>query len=72
MPDRWIPQYTMVAFTRIPYDDVVRRAARQDRILDAGMLALGCAAAVAVAAFAVKRGAAAQIFAWLRGLAHRA
>ena len=30
-PKAWIPQYTMVAFTRIPYDEAVRRARRQDR-----------------------------------------
>lgn len=32
-PEWWIPQYTMVAFTRIPYDEVVRRSKRQDHIL---------------------------------------
>ena len=49
----WIPQYTMVAFTRIPYDQVVRRARRQDRILKNVAMGVAGAAAVAVAAGAV-------------------
>lgn len=32
-PRSWIPLYTMVAFTRIPYDEAVRRGKRQDKIL---------------------------------------
>ena len=37
----WIPQYTMVAFTRIPYDEALQRARKQDRILQ--RLAIGVA-----------------------------
>ena len=33
-PTYWMPLYSMVAFSRIPYDEAIRRAARQDRILD--------------------------------------
>jgi kynurenine 3-monooxygenase len=33
-PKFWIPLYSMVAFSRIPYHDAVRRAKRQDMILD--------------------------------------
>lgn len=32
-PDWWIPLYTMVAFTNIPYDEVIRREAKQSKIL---------------------------------------
>jgi kynurenine 3-monooxygenase len=31
---RWLPQYSMVAFTRTPYDEVVRRARKQDRVIE--------------------------------------
>ncbi|CAI2353930.1 unnamed protein product [Caenorhabditis sp. 36 PRJEB53466] len=32
-PNGWIPLYSMVTFSRIPYSEVVGRRARQDRIL---------------------------------------
>jgi kynurenine 3-monooxygenase len=32
-PDRFVPLYTMVTFTRIPYAEAVRRARRQDALL---------------------------------------
>lgn len=32
-PGMWIPLYTMVAFTRIPYHKAIAKAERQDRIL---------------------------------------
>lgn len=38
VPQYWIPQYSMVAFTRIPYHEVIKRANKQDQILD---IALG-------------------------------
>lgn len=46
----WIPQYTMVAFTRIPYDEAVRRARRQDAIMRrlGAMAIAGMVGAVAV------------------------
>jgi len=37
LPDWWIPQYSMVAFTRIPYHHVCQRAARQDVALSAAL-----------------------------------
>ena len=50
----WIPQYTMVAFTRIPYDQVVTRATKQDKVMarlaTLSIVGLLGAAAVGVAA----------------------
>ncbi|MFW5967522.1 MAG: FAD-dependent oxidoreductase [Persicimonas sp.] len=34
MPERWIPLYSMVTFTNIPYAEARARAAQQDRMLD--------------------------------------
>jgi kynurenine 3-monooxygenase len=48
LPNHWIPLYTMVAHTTIPYADALAKAQRQDRILRtvaAGTLAVGAAAA---------------------------
>jgi len=42
----WIPLYTMVAFTRIPYDKVVERKELQDRIVLRSVYALAAAAAL--------------------------
>jgi kynurenine 3-monooxygenase len=39
LPGWYLPLYTMVEFTRIPYADALRRARRQDRVV-AGVLAL--------------------------------
>ena len=33
VPGYWIPLYTMVSFTRIPYREATNRAQRQDKIL---------------------------------------
>jgi kynurenine 3-monooxygenase len=33
-PDKWIPQYTMVTFTDIPYSEAQARGNKQDRIMD--------------------------------------
>jgi kynurenine 3-monooxygenase len=38
MPNTWIPLYSMVAFTRIPYDECIRRADKQDRLLKFALL----------------------------------
>jgi len=54
----WIPQYTMVAFTRIPYDEAIRRAQRQDRILKA--------ATIIAAGVGTMAAAAAGVWAWMR------
>jgi len=44
---RWLPQYSMVAFTRTPYDEARRRARKQDRIINA--MAYGIVATAATA-----------------------
>jgi len=71
LPDLFIPQYTMVAFTRIPYDEVIRRAARQERALDAILAAAAAAAAAGLLAAAWRTDAgrrlAATALRWLRG-----
>ena len=46
LPHYWIPLYSMVAFTRIPYDECVRRGDRQEKILRAvssGLVVAGVA-----------------------------
>jgi kynurenine 3-monooxygenase len=40
MPRSFVPLYTMISFSRVPYADAVARAARQDRVLKAVTLAL--------------------------------
>eukprot|EP00475_Leptophrys_vorax_P007061 TRINITY_DN14452_c0_g1_i3.p1 TRINITY_DN14452_c0_g1~~TRINITY_DN14452_c0_g1_i3.p1 ORF type:complete len:236 (+),score=64.81 TRINITY_DN14452_c0_g1_i3:303-1010(+) len=50
VPSWWIPLYTMVSFTRIPYDEAQERSRRQDRILRAAALgAIGLLAAAPIA-----------------------
>jgi len=39
-PSLWTPFMTMVAFSRVPYDEAVRIAARQEKILDASLFSL--------------------------------
>lgn len=34
LPSSWIPLYSMVAFTRIPYHEALKRAQRQERTLN--------------------------------------
>ncbi len=47
---RWyVPLYTMIEFTRIPYADARRRAARQDRVVRWSALALAVAIIVVIA-----------------------
>lgn len=47
--DRWVPKYSMIQFTRMPYHEAVAKAARQDRTLRvAGAAALASAAAAAL------------------------
>ena len=59
MYPRWIPKYTMVAFTRIPYDEAIVRSEKQDRILNRAIFAIGAgllgAAAVVGKAFIEKK-----------------
>lgn len=53
-PKTWIPQYSMVAFTRIPYHEVIKRAEKQDRVLDFALSGI-IAAAVGGAALATHK-----------------
>jgi len=41
LPGLYLPLYTMVSFTRIPYAEAARRARRQDFIVHASLLVLG-------------------------------
>jgi kynurenine 3-monooxygenase len=41
LPGIYLPLYTMVTFTRIPYAEAARRARRQDRIVYVGLIAAG-------------------------------
>jgi kynurenine 3-monooxygenase len=45
-PSSWIPQYSMVSFTTIPYHVVVQRARRQDKAIKAGVYIAGLLASV--------------------------
>jgi kynurenine 3-monooxygenase len=40
LPGIYLPLYTMVTFTRIPYAEAARRARRQDRFVYAGLVAI--------------------------------
>jgi kynurenine 3-monooxygenase len=40
LPDVYLPLYTMVTFTRIPYAEAARRARLQDRIVYTGLIAI--------------------------------
>lgn len=53
-PAYWIPQYTMVSFTRIPYHEARDRAERQDRILDLAGKGLLASALLTAAYFGAK------------------
>lgn len=53
--DRWIPQYKMVAFTTIPYNEVIRRDARQQVILRRAtrLILVGVVAGLGYAAYRI-------------------
>jgi kynurenine 3-monooxygenase len=51
LPGLYLPLYTMVTFTRLPYATAARRARTQDRIVYATIIVLGIVAIVAAAAF---------------------
>ncbi|MFF4987750.1 FAD-dependent oxidoreductase [Streptosporangium saharense] len=55
LPGRWVPLYTMVSHTTIPYGEALDRAERQDALLRGAVTAAGVALA-ATLAFAVRRG----------------
>jgi kynurenine 3-monooxygenase len=41
LPGTYLPLYTMISFTRIPYAEAARRARRQNRIVYAALVAVG-------------------------------
>jgi kynurenine 3-monooxygenase len=43
LPTYWVPQYSMVAFSRIPYHHVIERAKTNDKILDWALFGFGLA-----------------------------
>jgi kynurenine 3-monooxygenase len=49
-PGAWLPLYTMISHTSIPYADALRRARRQDRALGIAAAATGAALTAAAAA----------------------
>jgi kynurenine 3-monooxygenase len=49
LPGAYLPLYTMVTFTRIPYAQAARRAQRQDRLVYAGIAVAGVALIAALA-----------------------
>jgi kynurenine 3-monooxygenase len=66
-PTWWIPRYSMVSFTGIPYDQVLARARRQEAAL--GYVAGGLVAAVVLAAaWATRRAARGSGPTWLRSI----
>jgi kynurenine 3-monooxygenase len=54
-PRRWLPLYTMVSHTTIPYGDAVARARRQDRVLAAAAMTASTALGIGAAALASPR-----------------
>jgi len=51
-PRWWVSKYGMMAFSRVPYDEVARRSARQDAALGWALAAAAAAAGAAAAAAA--------------------
>ncbi len=64
----FIPQYSMVAFTRIPYHEVIRRAERQDAILDAALAGLVLLAAAAGAGVLARTSGGKGLSGWAAGV----
>lgn len=54
LDDGWMPLYSMVTFSNIPYAEVVERAQRQDQILKIGATAVAASVAAGLA-FALSR-----------------
>lgn len=54
-PRSWVPLYSMVAFTRIPYHEALARSRRQEALLDwgVGLSAVGAVGAAALLAAAL-------------------
>jgi kynurenine 3-monooxygenase len=56
LPGVYLPLYTMVTFTRIPYAEAARRARRQDRIVYGTLVAAVILIVSLLVHFATKRG----------------
>ena len=56
LPGIYLPLYTMVMFTRIPYAEAARRAQRQDRIVYATLIAAAILIVSLLVHFVAKRG----------------
>uniref|UniRef100_A0AC35GET0 Uncharacterized protein n=1 Tax=Panagrolaimus sp. PS1159 TaxID=55785 RepID=A0AC35GET0_9BILA len=48
-PNSWIPLYSMVTFTRIPYHEVIEKRAHQDKILNRIGMGIGIIGVIALA-----------------------
>jgi kynurenine 3-monooxygenase len=53
LPGIYLPLYTMVTFTRMPYTDAARRAGLQDRIVNGSLLLAIAALILLLIAFAL-------------------
>lgn len=42
LPNTYIPRFNLMTFTRIPYHEVVKQADKQDRAMNASIIAIGC------------------------------
>jgi kynurenine 3-monooxygenase len=70
-PTMWIPLYTMVSFSRIPYHEAARRAERQDRILARALALIGAGAVAATGVFLARNGAFDKVGDAVKGLLSR-
>jgi kynurenine 3-monooxygenase len=54
LPGKYLPLYTMVSFTRIPYAEAARRARRQDQVIYAMLLVVGLVIALCLAVLVLR------------------
>eukprot|EP00127_Corallochytrium_limacisporum_P006861 Clim_evm76s236 gene=Clim_evmTU76s236 len=55
MPEKWVPLYSMVTFSRRRYSEVVQRAHRQDEIIENSIIACAGLAVIGVLGYGVRR-----------------
>ncbi|XP_074595031.1 kynurenine 3-monooxygenase cn [Brevipalpus obovatus] len=55
LPNYWIPLYTMVTFSRIPYSECIRKRKQQDNLLGYGVTFLKLISLIFVIKFAVQK-----------------
>ncbi|MDR6593390.1 NAD(P)/FAD-dependent oxidoreductase [Saccharothrix longispora] len=53
-PRKWVPLYTLIAHTTVPYGDALARARRQDRLLDTALAATATLAGATLAGLVVR------------------